>query len=92
MFKVFVSHSSIDKELVDALRELITAAFSDEVEIKYSTASVAAGGIAAGQSSLKQSSWGWLCSMKSGCWRCWAVERLSGARHELQPEGINLAF
>ena len=53
MFKVFVSHSSIDKELVDALRELITAAFSDEVEIKYSTASVAAGGIAAGQSWLE---------------------------------------
>jgi len=39
MFKVFVSHSSDDKALVDALRELITAAFSDEVEIKYSTAS-----------------------------------------------------
>ena len=53
MFKVFVSHSSIDKELVDALRELLTAAFSDEVEIKYSTASVAAGGIAAGQSWLE---------------------------------------
>lgn len=53
MFKVFVSHSSDDKALVDALRELITAAFSDEVEIKYSTASVATGGIAAGQSWLE---------------------------------------
>jgi hypothetical protein len=48
MFKVFVSHSSADKALVDALRELITAAFSDDVEIMYSTASVASGGIAAG--------------------------------------------
>ena len=53
MFKVFVSHSSIDKALVDALHELITAAFSDDVEIKYSTASVASGGIAAGQSWLE---------------------------------------
>lgn len=53
MFKVFVSHSSIDKALVDALRELITAAFSEDVEIKYSTASVASGGIAAGQSWLE---------------------------------------
>ena len=31
MFKVFVSHSSIDKALVDALHDLITAAFSDDV-------------------------------------------------------------
>ena len=53
MFKVFVSHSSIDKALVDALHELITEAFSDDVEIKYSTASVASGGIAAGQSWLE---------------------------------------
>lgn len=52
MFKVFVSHSSDDKLLVDALRELITAAFSSEVEILYSTATVATGGIAAGQSWL----------------------------------------
>ena len=50
MFKVFVSHSSIDKELVDALRELITAAFSDDMETKYSTANVAAVEIASGQS------------------------------------------
>ncbi len=53
MFKVFVSHSSADKALVDALRELITAAFRDDVEIMYSTASVASGGIAAGQSWLE---------------------------------------
>jgi hypothetical protein len=53
MLKVFVSHSSTDKQLVDALRELITAAFSNEVEILYSTASVASGGIAAGQSWLE---------------------------------------
>jgi hypothetical protein len=53
MFKVFVSHSSTDKKLVDALRELVTAVFSDDVEIMYSTASVATGGIAAGQSWLE---------------------------------------
>ena len=52
MFKVFVSHSSTDKQLVDTLRGLITAVFSSEVEIFYSTASVASGGIAAGQSWL----------------------------------------
>jgi hypothetical protein len=32
MFKVFVSHSSIDKALVDALHELITSAFIDDVD------------------------------------------------------------
>ena len=52
MFKVFVSHSKDDKVLVDALRELITSAFDDDLEIRYSTASVASGGITAGQSWL----------------------------------------
>lgn len=43
MFKVFYCHSSSDKALVDAFRQLVTAAFSDEVEIMYSTTSVASG-------------------------------------------------
>ena len=49
MFTIFVSHSSSDKPLVDALRELICGAFVEDIELSYSTASVATGGIGAGQ-------------------------------------------
>jgi len=52
MFKIFVSHSSSDKPLVDALDELVCDAFVEEVELVYSSASVKSGGIAAGQSWL----------------------------------------
>lgn len=53
MFKVFVSHSSADKLLIDALRELICDSFVEEVALIYSSASVASGGITAGQSWLE---------------------------------------
>jgi hypothetical protein len=52
MFKIFVSHSSSDSPLVNALRNLICDAFVEEVELMYSSASVASGGIDAGQSWL----------------------------------------
>jgi len=51
--KVFVSHSSSDKPLVDALRTLICSVFVDTVEVSYSSASVSAGGISAGQDWLE---------------------------------------
>jgi hypothetical protein len=47
--KIFVSHSSSDKTLVDALNALINDAFVETVELTYSSASVSSGGIAAGQ-------------------------------------------
>jgi len=50
--KIFVSHSSSDKSLVDALRELVSDAFVEETELMCSSASVASGGIVAGQSWL----------------------------------------
>jgi hypothetical protein len=52
MFKIFVSHSNVDRPLVDALRDLIRGTFSEPVEVMYSSASVASGGISAGQSWL----------------------------------------
>jgi hypothetical protein len=47
--KVFISHTTSDKPIVDALRVLITATFVEPVEVAYSSASVSAGGISAGQ-------------------------------------------
>jgi hypothetical protein len=47
--KVFISHTTSDKPLVDALRALITATFVEPVEVAYSSASVSEGGISAGQ-------------------------------------------
>ena len=51
--KVFISHSSSDKPLVDALRKLIITSFVEPVEVVYSSASVAEGGISAGQDWLE---------------------------------------
>jgi hypothetical protein len=51
--KVFVSHATSDKVLVDALRELIRGSFVEPVEVAYSSASVSAGGISAGQDWLE---------------------------------------
>jgi len=47
--KIFISHSSSDKPLVDALHALISTTFAEAVEVVYSSASVSAGGISAGQ-------------------------------------------
>jgi hypothetical protein len=47
--KVFISHSTSDKPLVDAIRTLICASFVESVEVSYSSASVSSGGISAGQ-------------------------------------------
>lgn len=52
MFKIFVSHSSSDKPLVEYLNALVCDAFVEKVELMYSSASVKSGGIAAGQSWL----------------------------------------
>jgi hypothetical protein len=51
--KVFVSHATSDKVLVDALRDLICHTFVETVEVAYSSASVSAGGISAGQDWLE---------------------------------------
>jgi hypothetical protein len=51
--KLFISHATPDKPLVDALRTLITSTFSDPIEVAYSSASVSAGGISAGQDWLE---------------------------------------
>jgi len=53
MIKLFVSHSSSDKPLVDALRALICGSFVEPVEVSYSSASVSAGGVQAGQDWLE---------------------------------------
>lgn len=47
--RVFISHSASDEPLVDALRRLICSAFHEIVDVSYSSAKVAEGGIAAGQ-------------------------------------------
>ncbi len=47
--KLFISHATSDKPLVDALRTLITQTFVEPVEVAYSSASVSEGGISAGQ-------------------------------------------
>ena len=51
--KVFISHTTSDKPLVDALRTLITGTFVEPVEVAYSSASVSEGGISAGQDWLE---------------------------------------
>src|SRR5687767_11942900 len=51
--KVFISHSTSDKPLVDALRALIRHTFVEPVEVAYSSASVSEGGISAGQDWLE---------------------------------------
>jgi TIR domain len=51
--KVFISHTTSDKPIVDALRVLITTTFVEVVEVAYSSASVSAGGISAGQDWLE---------------------------------------
>jgi len=51
--KVFISHTTSDKPLVDALRALIRSTFVESVDVAYSSASVSAGGISAGQDWLE---------------------------------------
>src|SRR5262249_51915704 len=51
--KVFVSHSTSDKPLVDALSTLIRDTFVETVEVLYSSASVSSGGISAGEDWLE---------------------------------------
>ena len=53
MIKLFISHSSSDKPLVDALRNLICDSFVETVEVSYSSASVEMGGVSAGQDWLE---------------------------------------
>src|SRR5262245_40780559 len=53
MIKIFISHSSSDKPLVDALRTVICDSFTEPVEVSYSSASVSMGGISAGQEWLE---------------------------------------
>ncbi len=51
--KLFISHATSDKPLVDALRTLIMSTFVEPVAVAYSSASVSEGGISAGQDWLE---------------------------------------
>lgn len=51
--KLFISHATSDKPLVDALRTLIMSTFVEPIDVAYSSASVSEGGISAGQDWLE---------------------------------------